>query len=719
MWHVPRELERQLRKVTRNYPGRAGRLVSYSQDVGPATALSGLSKPRRHVAVPAPGRHDATLTLWRLARGLGLEVLALLRNGGTLRQRCRSMFPNGPFTSWFAKGLLLPLSLSVASTSLVSCSRTDVTAHSQSFARPNEVITTHLDLDLRVDFERQQLTGTAAFDLENKSGADLLYLDTFGLEIRRVVLDDGTDTSFTLGDSVPLLGRPLRIAIGPGTRRITVHYETTANARALQWLAPAQTRDHKHPFLYTQSEPIHARSWVPCQDVPSVRFTYRARIVVPPGLLALMSASNTTQKNPAGVYEFEMPQPIPAYLLALAIGDIDHRAISPRCGVYAEPSLVEAAAWEFADMERMMEEAEALYGPYRWDRYDVIVLPPSFPYGGMENPRLTFATPILVAGDRSLVSTIAHELAHSWSGNLVTNASWEDFWVNEGFTTYFERRIMERLYGRDVSEMHALLGLDDMREELAELGDDAPTTALHVDLHGLDPDEALGTAPYEKGYLFLRLLEESAGREAWDDFLRQYFDEYAFQSMTTAVFLDNVREKLFGGDATRMRELRVDEWVYEPGLPANAPVPRSNRFAAVDQQVAAWDAGTAAGDLVVDGWVSQEWDYFLTHIKPQMTAERLADLDTTFGFAKRNGELQRSWYLLVIQNDWQPGFAALEEFLLTVGRRWLIRPLYTRLAQSDQGRQFARRVYQAARPGYHALTANTIDTILDWPGQTN
>jgi hypothetical protein len=428
-----------------------------------------------------------------------------------------------------------------------------------------------------------------------------------------------------------------------------------------------------------------------------------------------MSASNATQKSSDGVYAFEMPQAIPAYLLALAVGDVEHRAISPRCGVYAEPSLVQAAAWEFADMERMMVEAEAMYGSYRWDRFDVIVLPPSFPFGGMENPRLTFATPILVAGDRSLVATIAHELAHSWSGNLVTNASWEDFWLNEGFTTYFERRIMERIYGRDVSEMHALLGLDDMREEIADLGEDAPTTALRVDLRGLDPDEDLGTAAYEKGYLFLRLLEETVGREAWDAFLRTYFDEHAFQSMTTTLFLDNLREKLFANDGERMRELRIDEWVYRPGLPSNVPAPQSNRFDVVDTQIAAWESGAKAATLQVEGWVSQEWDHFLTHITPPMAPDRLADLDANFHFAGANGELQRSWYLLVIANEWEPGYPQLEEFLRTVGRRWLIRPLYAKLAEAERGREFAQRVYREARPGYHALTVNTIDAILDRP----
>jgi aminopeptidase N len=421
--------------------------------------------------------------------------------------------------------VLLPMLLAV-----LACSPPDggpvgdaPEVRNHSFSRPDEVVTTHLELDLRVDFEARQLVGSVALDLENRTGARKLHLDTVALDIQRVELDDGSDAAWALGGEVPPFGRPLVIDILPDTRRVVVHYATTEGARAVQWLEPSQTEGGRHPFLYTQSQSIHARSWVPVQDVPSVRTTLRARVTVPPGLIALMSAENPTSPSDDGVYTFDMPQAIPAYLLALAVGDLEYRAVSDRCGVFAEPPLAEAAAWEFADMERMMLAAEELYGPYRWDRYDVVVLPPSYPFGGMENPRLTFVTPILVAGDRSLVSTIAHEQAHSWSGNLVTNAVWEDFWLNEGFTTYFERRMMEHLYGRETSEMHALLGRDELLKRIEALGADSPETVLRPDPGILDPDQMGGMA-YEKGYLFLRLLEETVGREVWDAFLRRYFD---------------------------------------------------------------------------------------------------------------------------------------------------------------------------------------------------
>lgn len=590
----------------------------------------------------------------------------------------------------------------------------EVQVVNHSFGRPHEVVMTHLDLDLTVDFDRERLGGTATIDIENKTGAGEVVLDTWELNITRVTLDDGSEAQYSLGEVVGTLGRPLVVPIHGDTKRLTVHYETTDGARALQWLSREQTRDKKHPFLLTQSQTIHARSWIPCQDAPGVRFTYSAQVRVPPGLVALMSARNGTEKAADGVYTFDMPQAIPAYLLALAVGDIVFRPLSERCGIYAEPSFADACAYEFADLERMMQVAEQLYGPYRWERYDAIVLPPSFPFGGMENPRLTFLTPTLIAGDRSLTSTLAHELAHSWSGNLVTNESWGDFWLNEGFTTYFERRIMEELYGRDVTEMHALLGVDDLKEEIDEFGDESDKTKLLRDLTGSDPDEELMTTPYEKGYLFLRLLEEAVGRERWDAFLREYFDTYAFRSMTTERFVEYMTRELYGGDDSQLRALHVDEWLNGTGLPNNAPQPRSGRFAAVDEQVAAWNTGAPAATLRVDGWSTQEWDHFLTHVDPEISAARLADLDATFDLAHRNAELQRSWFLLVIDNHWEPGLPAVEDYLRSVGRGWLIRPLYQKLSTTDWGRDYAARVYRETRPGYHSLTRSSIDRILEW-----
>ncbi len=589
-----------------------------------------------------------------------------------------------------------------------------------SYARPAEVRVTHIALDLAVDFEARQLRGSATLDLDRADGADRLWLDTWDLGVGAVRdAASGTDLEWTLGEPVPLLGQSLAIDLAPDTLRVVIDYATGDDARALQWLSGEQTASGR-PFLYTQSQAILARSWVPCQDTTAVRITYEARVKAPAELLALMSATNPTTKTADGVYTFDMPQAIPTYLLALAVGDLEHRSIGTApdscCGVYAEPGMVESAAWEFADTERMMTVAEELYGPYRWQRFDLLVLPPSFPFGGMENPRLTFLTPVLVAGDRTLVSTVAHELAHSWSGNLVTNATWNDFWLNEGFTTYFERRITEEISGRDVVEMHAILGRAELDEEVAEQPPgDENDTALYIELNGRDPDEELGNTAYEKGYLFLRLLEETVGRETFDRFLRQYFDAHAFQTMTTQAFIELLHRDLLGGDEALAERLKIDQWVWQGGVPDNAPEPRSSAFEQVEAAAAAFVAGTAGGALDTEGWITPHWEHFLAQMPATLDDARLADLDATFKFSAANGVVRRSWFNVVIENGYSAGYGALESFLLEIGRTWLLRPLYKRLAATDDGLEFARDVYARARPGYHSATRVTIDSILDAP----
>ncbi len=591
-----------------------------------------------------------------------------------------------------------------------------------SYARFDDVAVKHMDLDLTVDFGRQMISGTATFDLDNKTGAKVVHLDTWALRILDVTADEN-ETEWVLGDSLALIGRPLSVGIKPDTKRIKVQYETTADARGVQWLTPQQTLGKQQPYVYTQSQSYHARSWVPCQDAPANRFTYTARVKVPAELLAVMSAKNPQARSAEGVYQFEMKQPIPSYLLALAVGDIEYRAIGPRTGVYSEPGLVEAAATEFSDMEQMMTAAENMLGPYRWEHFDVLVLPPSFPFGGMENPRLTFATPILVAGDKSLVSVVVHELAHSWSGNLVTNATWNDFWLNEGFTTYFERRLDEVLYGREYMEMQVLLGIRDLDLDFEEYGKDSKDTALYLDLGDRDFEEVSTTAAYEKGYLFLRMLEEAFTREHFDPFLRRYFDQHAFQTITTAKFIEFLKQDLFHGDEKRYAELLVDQWIYQPGLPANSPQPQSARFNQVDAQIAAFAKGTRTKNLQTEGWTTNEWQRFLDNLPQPLSAARLADLDNTFHFENMNAVVQRSWFPNVIAANYQPAYPALEEFLTSIGRRYLLRPVYMKLAETPEGMEFARGVYAKARPGYHAITQQGIDIVLKWdevatnPGQ--
>ncbi len=589
-----------------------------------------------------------------------------------------------------------------------------------SFARPAEASVDHLKLTLRVDFASRTLSGRASLHLAPHEGLRL-HLDTRDLDIRAVTLDDGkTRASFHLGEPVHFLGRDLEVEITPRTQWVNVDYATRPESAALQWLTPEQAGGAK-PFLYSQSEAILARTWIPCQDTPSVRMTYEATVTVPPDLLAVMSAENPQTKHADGRYEFRMPQPIPSYLLALAVGDLEFRAFpaaggAERSGVYAQPAVIERAAWELADTPRMIAAAEKLYGPYRWGRYDLLILPASYPFGGMENPRLTFATPTILAGDRSLVALVAHELAHSWSGNLVTNASWNDFWLNEGFTVYFERRIVEALYGRPLEEMEAALGRESLDATLQELGPDSPDTRLHLDMAGRDPDDAVNDVAYEKGALFLFALEQAAGRDRLDAFLRGWFDGHAFRSMDTAGFESYLDQHLLNDPQVAAR-IDARAWIHGPGLPANAPRVISAAFAKVDLQVAALAAGTAPEQLATQGWTAQEWLHFLGKLQRPVPAERMAALDAAFHFtASGNDEILSVWLERSIQSRYEPAYPTLERFLTAVGRRKLVKPLYSELAKTPAGTERALRIYGQARPGYHALTQQTVDRILDWRG---
>lgn len=587
-----------------------------------------------------------------------------------------------------------------------------------SFARPDEIAIRHLDLTLAVDFESETMKGRASLQLDRRSdSATTLHLDTRDLEIHAVTLgDDLSETSFRLGDEVAGLGRELTIDLTPEAEVVHVDYTTSPSAAAVQWLDKAQTAGGEHPFLFTQSQAILARTWVPCQDTPAVRMTYRAEVAVPPDLMAVMSAENPTAKSADGVYSFNMPQAIPSYLLALAVGDLEFRSMGERTGVYAEPSVVESAAWEFAETEQMMVDVEQMYGPYRWGRYDILVLPPSFPFGGMENPRLTFATPTILAGDRSLVALIAHELAHSWSGNLVTNATWNDFWLNEGFTVYLERRIMEALSGPDYVSMLSLLGLQDLRSSVDTLA--AEDTHLHLDLDGRDPDDGMTDVAYEKGNFFLLTIEKAVGRERFDAFLRGWFDANAFRSQTTENFVDYLQKELIQGDEALAAAIDVDAWIYGPGLPPSLPAETSSRFDAVDAQLAAWISGASqAADLKTEEWVTHEWLHFLRGLPEGTDAAKLADLDAAFSLSETgNSEVLHAWLHHVIESRYEPGYEALEDFLTRQGRRKFLKPLYERMAGHEDLKPKADAIYAEARAGYHSVSSNTIDGILGYEG---
>ncbi|MGD1069370.1 MAG: M1 family metallopeptidase [Bryobacteraceae bacterium] len=584
-----------------------------------------------------------------------------------------------------------------------------------SYGNPEEARVRHLNLDLDVLFDRLTIQGTAVLTIERISPqAKRLVVDTRAMQIDETEISpDGVryrEARFDIGKADPILGAPLTIDIAPDTQFVRIRYSTSpSNATALQWLTPEQTEGKEHPFLYTQSQAIHARSWIPLQDSPGVRVTWEARVKVPPGLKAVMSAVNCPD---AADCKFVMDHPVPPYLIALAVGDLHFQSTGPRSGVWAEPSMVGKAASEFSDMERMLEATEKLYGPYRWTRYDVLVLPPSFPFGGMENPCLTFATPTVLAGDKSLVSLVAHELAHSWSGNLVTNATWSDFWLNEGFTVYIERRILEELYGRSRAEMEAALGYRGLQDELKS--HPSKDRILHVDLKGRDPDDGATRIPYEKGALFLTQLEQVFGRPKFDAYLKDYFDHFAFQSITTAESLDYMRRHLFTGDpqapldpqvAGAAATIPVNEWVYRPGLPASVPVPQPEAFAAVDRKIADWMHGKP---IETATWTTQEWQHFLLGLPEHLDAAQMKRLDKAFHLTDSgNGEILSQWLLMAVRNHYAPANQRLEAFLTTVGRRKYVRPLYAAMDPKQ-----ANAIYDRARPMYHPITQATIDALL-------
>ena len=588
--------------------------------------------------------------------------------------------------------------------------------HSHAGASPVRV--RHLALDLVVDFDRRELTGTATWQLANPGAGAEIVFDVRDLAITAVETVNGAGakapTAYTLGPADPVLGQALRVRLAPGSAAVRVAYRTAPAAAALQWLAPAQTAGTQ-PFLFTQSQAILARTWLPCQDSPGIRFTYEATVCVPPHLLALMSAENPGRLAADGRYRFHMAQPIPAYLMALAVGDLAFAPLSDRTGIYAEPATLAGAVHEFADLERMVAAAEDLYGPYRWQRYDLLVLPPSFPFGGMENPRLTFVTPTILSGDRSLTSLVAHELAHSWSGNLVTNATWNDFWLNEGFTVYFERRIMEHLYGGDYAAMLHVLGRAALLETIEEIGPGSPDTHLRLHLAGRDPDEGLTEIAYEKGCALLLTLEALVGRTRLDAFIKEYFARFSFQAMDTDNFLGYLRAELLNKEPGLEAQLRLADWVDGPGLPANAPAATSARFAAVDQLLAQLRAGTAPAELAPApaGWSSHEWVHFLNGLPPTVGAGQLTALDAAFRFtASGNAEIQAAWFPHTLRAGYAAAAPALEKFLRHVGRRKFLVPLYRALLATPGGAERARAIYAAARPNYHSVATGTLDALL-------
>ena len=591
--------------------------------------------------------------------------------------------------------------------------KTGAVTDEHSYSKPELAVVKHLDLDIKVDFDTQTISGKASWTIDNISKGNEIIFDENTLDITKVTLgDDEKETKFELGAATEFHGKPLHITIDPNTTKVNIYYNTTKDAVALQWLKPEQTADKKKPFVFSQGESVWSRTWIPCQDSPGIRFTYNAKVTVPKDLLAVMSAVNPQKKNDTGVYTFKQDKAIPSYLMAIAVGDIEFQAIDNRTGVYAEPSMLKKSAYEFAELGKMVNAAEKLYGPYRWGRYDVLVLPPSFPYGGMENPNLTFLTPGVIAGDRSLTSLLAHELGHSWSGNLVTNATWDDIWLNEGFTTYVEHRIGEAIFGKKEFDMQNVITNKELVDNVAEYGDTNPDTRLKVSLTGRNPDEGISMIPYVKGYAFLRVIENAVGREKFDPFIKNYFDSHAFQSITTEDFVKYLNENLIKGDKALADKIQLDNWIYKPGIPSNILPVSSADFDAIDAIQKSWRETGVAG-LSKKITTTAEKQHFIDHLPVDITAKEMEAIDKEFNFTKGgNFIIKRQWFVQAIRHQYKAANPAIEQFLIGSSRTGSIMMLYKEMVKTPEGKVWAKKVFDKAKSGYHATTIQDASSVL-------
>ena len=584
-----------------------------------------------------------------------------------------------------------------------------------SYARPLEARVHHVALDLAVDFNAKRIGGTATLDIDRKPDSKEIILDDKGLEIASITDGEGQALDWKVGAPDETLGAPLAVALRPDTERLVIKYQSVPGAGALQWLTPEQTAGKRKPYLFSQGQAIENRTWIPTQDSPGIRQTWTATVRVPAGLTAVMSAPKSAEPITQGgesVFSYKMDHSVAPYMIAIAVGDLAFRELGPRTGVWTEPAMLDRAAAELADTEKMVAAAEKLYGPYRWGRYDLLVLPPAFPYGGMENPTLTFLTPTFIAGDKSLVGLVAHELAHSWSGNLVTNATWADSWLNEGFTSYFENRIMEAIYGSKRATQEAALSFDDMEKAFAEEGRNAPITRLNLAAEQAVPDGGATGIIYDKGAVFLRTLEKIVGRDRWDTYLRSYFDRHAFQPMTSARFLADLRQNLVKGDTALEAKLQLDNWVYRPGLPSNVVRPDPAAFADVDRAVREFAAGGPVPGAFAR-WTTAEKLRFLNKLPRRMAAARLDALNEGLRLNEAgNQEVLFAWLDLAVANRYDPALPSLEWFLMSQGRGKFVRPLIQALAKDRTwGRPIAVRIYSKTRPLYHSIVTRDLDEL--------
>ncbi|KAI8604549.1 peptidase family M1-domain-containing protein [Dissophora ornata] len=593
----------------------------------------------------------------------------------------------------------------------------------------DEVKTNHIHLALIVDFGAKTLTGSAELEVEAiADSVSNVVLDTSYIDIRSASAA-GQALTFNLESCHEKYGSALTIhlpkplAKGEKTK-ISVEYATTQDCTACQWLEPSQTAGKKHPYLFTQCQAIHARSLLPCQDSPSIKLTYSADITTP--LRAVMSAVPKGEvKHENGsmtTFKFEQRQRIPSYLIALAVGNLEGREIGPRSTVWTEPEVMEAAAWEFVDTENFIRTGEELLTPYDWGRYDLLVLPASFPYGGMENPCLTFVTPSLLAGDRSLVDVVAHEIAHSWMGNLVTTENWEHFWLNEGFTVFVERKILGRMKGKEHSDFSAILGHKALQESVDLYGKEHPFTALRPCLREEDPDDAFSRVPYEKGFNLLYYLEKHlGGAEVFEPYLRAHVQQFAGRSINTddwKAFLYSFMEKTFGQEKVDLlNKVDWEAWLAGTGMP-----PVDNKF---DDTLAkactclcqkwnvsrheAHPAGFSTTDIAE--FSSTQSVVFLEKVSElePLPHGHLDLMDELYQLTNvRNSEIRLRWQLLCLKADYEKIYPEVVAFASSMGRMKMCRPLLRSLYKAKDGADLARETFVKHKSFYHPIAAAMI-----------
>jgi leukotriene-A4 hydrolase len=585
-----------------------------------------------------------------------------------------------------------------------------------SYANLDEAKVVDIFLKLDVDFDKHVLAGTVTLTVEKvKADAARLVLDSSDLKIHSATEEStGRALDFTVADP-GFVGSKVVVKLPTTTDKtvkITIEYSTSNNASALQWLSPAQTAGKTHPYLFSQCQAIHCRSMVPLQDTPAVKSTYSAEITAPAELTVLMSA--VRQGEPESVadgkkrlHRFTQKIPIQSYLIAIAAGKLESRKIGPRSHVWSEKEFIDASAYEFEDTELMLKSAEELCGPYVWGTYDILVLPPSFPYGGMENPCLTFSTPTLLAGDKSLANVIAHEIAHSWSGNLVTNKNFEHFWLNEGFTVFTERKITGRLEGGEpMRHFSAIGGWNDLSEAINDvLGKDNKLTALVLDLTGVDPDDAFSIVPYEKGSAFLWYLEDTVGGPTkMEPFLRSYYDHFKYKSIDSyefkAFFLDYFKSE------TIVTSIDWEGWFNNPGMPPYKPKYDDSLARAcyeLKDKWVKWNEQGPAPDNVGDwnkltsGQKVEFLGVLLAEEKP-LSIKKLEKMEELYKLnSVINAEIRCRWIRLGLAGHWKDAIPRAVKMVTDQGRMKFLRPIYRDLYKWEESREAALEIFEKNR----------------------